>query len=170
MNSPSNKNLPKSVDFCGVEVILDLKSDIIEGVLFKSAQSKSVLQNTIKNNSEYTGFLIWFASLCVSCISKSIQKSKYVNLLLVDDESQMTPVQYPKNINGITCPAKAIRNVQKTYHLAEHYQIQFASCSTKSVDNNKRKGIMKNERQKHILNNIHIVEHIPYLKTVLYRV
>jgi len=63
MNSPSNKNLPKSVDFCGVEVILDFKSDIIEGVLFESMQSKSVLQNAIKNNSECTGFLIWFASL-----------------------------------------------------------------------------------------------------------
>ena len=50
MNSPSDKNLPKSVDFCGVEVILDLKSDIIEGVLFESVKSKSVVQNIIKNN------------------------------------------------------------------------------------------------------------------------
>jgi len=148
MNSPSNKNLPKSVDFCGVEIILDLKSDTIEGVLFESVQSKSVLQNIIKNNSECTGFLIWFASFCVSCISKSIQKSKYVYSLLVYDESQMTPIQYTKNINGIACIVKAIRNVQKTYHSAEHYQIQFVSCLTKSVDKNERKRIMKNERQK----------------------
>ena len=58
----------------------------------------------------------------------------------------------------------------KKHHSAEHYQIQFVSCSTKSVDKNKRKGIMKNERQIQILNNIHIVKHIPYLKTALYRV
>jgi len=148
MNSPSNKNLPKSVDFCKVEVILDLKSNVTEEVLFESVQSKSVLQNIIKNNSECTGFLIWFASFCVSCISKSIQKSKYVYSLLVYDESQMTPIQYTKNINGIACLVKAIRNAQKTYHSAEHYQIQFVSCSTKSVDKNERKRIMKNERQK----------------------
>ena len=30
------------------------------------------------------------------------------------DESQMTPIQYTKNINGIACLVKAIRNVQKT--------------------------------------------------------
>ena len=94
MNSPSNKNLPKSVDLCGVEVIFDLKSDIIEGVLFESVQSKSVLQNIIKNNSECTRFLIWFAYFCFSCISKFIQKSKYIYSLLVYDESQMTPIQY----------------------------------------------------------------------------
>ena len=47
MNSPSNKNLPKS-DFCGVEVNFELKSYIIEGVLFESVQSKSVLQNIFK--------------------------------------------------------------------------------------------------------------------------
>ena len=137
MNSPSNKNLPKSVDFCGVEVIFDLKSDITEeGVLFESVQSKSVLQNIIQNNSECTGFLIWFASFCVRCISKSIQKSKYVYSLLIYDESQMTPIQYTKKINGIACLVKAIRNVQKTYHSAEHYQIQFVSCSTKSANKN----------------------------------
>ena len=136
MNSPSNQNLPKSVDFCGVEVNFDLKSDIIEGVLFESVQSKSVLENIIKDNSECTGFLIWFASFCVSCISKSIQKSKYVYSLLVYDESQMTPIQYTKNIYGIACLVKAIRNVQITYHSAEHYQIQFVSCSTKSFDKN----------------------------------
>jgi len=113
MNSPSNKNFPKSVDFCGVEVILDLKSDIIERVFFESVQSKSVLQNIIKNNSECTGFLIWFASFCVSCISKSIQKTKYVYSVLIYDESQMTPIQYTKNINGIACLVKAIRNVKK---------------------------------------------------------
>ena len=114
MNSRSNKNLPKSVDFCGVEVNFDLRSDIIEGVLFESVLSKSVLQNIIKEYSECTGFLIWFASFCVSCISKSIQKSKYIYSLLVYDESQMTPTQYTKNINGIACLVKAIRNVQKS--------------------------------------------------------
>ena len=60
----------------------------------------------------------------------------------------MTPIQYTKNINGIACLVKVTRNVQKTYHSAEHYQIQFVSCSTKSADKNERKRIMKNERQK----------------------
>ena len=126
MNSPSNKNLPKSVDFCGVEVILDLKGDIIEGVLLESVQSKSVLQNIIKNKSEFTGFLIWFASFGVSCISKSIPKRKYVYSLLVYDESQMTPVQYTNNINRIACPVRLLEMFKK--HLIQQNISKYSLC------------------------------------------
>jgi hypothetical protein len=63
-------DLPKTVDVCGAEVGLDLKSDSSEGVLSDSSESKSILQNVIKSNSECTGFLMWLPCFCISCIFK----------------------------------------------------------------------------------------------------
>jgi hypothetical protein len=60
----------------------------------------------------------------------------------------MPPIQYTKNINGMACLVEAIGNIQKIYHFTEHYQIQFVSCSAKTVDRNERKKMMKNQWQK----------------------
>ena len=66
-NSSLNKylpldDLPKTVDVCGTEVSLDLKSDYSEGILSDSVDSKSLLKNLVRNNSECTGFLMWFST------------------------------------------------------------------------------------------------------------
>ena len=55
-NSSLNKYLPlddlaKTVDVCGTEVSLDLKSDYGERIL--SVDSKSLLENLVRNNLNY---------------------------------------------------------------------------------------------------------------------
>ena len=62
--------MPKTVDVCGTEVSLDLKSDYSEGILSDSVDSKSHLENLVRNNSECTGFLMWFSVFCMTCIFK----------------------------------------------------------------------------------------------------
>ena len=54
----SSNDLPKAVDVCGTEVSLAHKSDCREGILSDSVDSKSCLENLVRNNSECTGFLM----------------------------------------------------------------------------------------------------------------
>ena len=82
--------MPKTVDVCGTEVSLDLKSDYSEGILSDSVNSKSLLENLVRNNSECTGFLMWFSVFCMTCIFKPTKRSKYVYSLLLFNESQVT--------------------------------------------------------------------------------
>ena len=82
-NSSLNKylpldDLPKTVDVCRTEVSLDLKSDYSEGILFDSVDSKSLLKNLVRNNSECTGFLMWLSVFYMTCIFKPTKRSKYV--------------------------------------------------------------------------------------------
>ena len=81
--------MPKTVDVCGTEVSLDLKSDYSEGILSDSVDSKSLLENLVRNNSECTGFLMWFSVFCMTCIFKPTKRSKYVYSLLLFNESQL---------------------------------------------------------------------------------
>ena len=81
----SSADLPKTVEVFGAEVILEVLSDSREGVLSDSLQSKLRLQNIIVNNSECTGFLIWFSYYCISCIVRPTKKSKYLYCLLACD-------------------------------------------------------------------------------------
>ena len=64
--SSLNKYLPsddlsKTVDVCGTQVSLDLKSDCSEGILSDSVDIKSFLENLARNNGECTGFLMSFS-------------------------------------------------------------------------------------------------------------
>ena len=55
----SSSDLPKIVDVCGAEESFNVFSDNRhnkEGLLCDSLQSKSIIENTEINNSEYTGF------------------------------------------------------------------------------------------------------------------
>ena len=61
-------DLPKTVDVCRTEVSLDLKSDYSEGILFDSVDSKSLLKNLVRNNSECTGFDVVFDKLKVTSL------------------------------------------------------------------------------------------------------
>ena len=93
-NSSLNKylpldDLPKTVDVCGTEVSLDLKSDYSERILSDSVDSKSLFENLVRNNSECTGFLMWFSVFCMTCIFKPTKRSKYVYSLLLFNESQL---------------------------------------------------------------------------------
>ena len=93
-------DFPKTVHVCGAEVSLELLSDCFEGLLSDSVHSKSILQDIIIKNSDYTGFVMWFSGYCISCIFKPTKKSKYLYSLLNFNQSRTPPIQYTKNING----------------------------------------------------------------------
>ena len=144
--SPSE--LPKIVDVCGAEVSFNVFSDNKEGLLCDSLQSKSILENTVINNSKCTGFLMWLPCYCISCIYKPMKKSKYMYSLLVYKENHTQTIQYTKTINGTASLVEAISSIKKEYKSTGHYKIQFVTCSCANVDRSERKKVMKNQRQK----------------------
>ena len=140
--------MPKTVDVCGTEVSLDLKSDYSEGILSDSVDSKSLLENLVRNNRECTGFLMWFSVFCTTCIFKTTKRSKYVYSLLLFNESQLPLIEYTKTVNSTASLVVAISNIKKLHNAGGYYKIKFRTCSAKAVVKAERKRIMKNERQK----------------------
>ena len=134
-------DLPKTVDVCGTEVSLDLKSDYSEGILSDSVDSKSLLENLVRNNSECTGFLMWFSVFCTTCIFKPTKRSKYVYSLLVFTESQLPLIEYTKTVNSTASLVAAISNIQKLHNTGGYNKIQFITCSAKAVVRAERKKI-----------------------------
>ena len=128
-------DLPKTVDVCGTEVSLDLKSDYSEGILSDSVDSKSLLENLIRNNSECTGFLMWFSVFCMTCIFTPTKRSKYIYFLLLFNKSQLPLIEYNKT-NGTASLVAAINNIQKLHNAGGYYKIQFIRCSAKAVRQN----------------------------------
>lgn len=141
-------NLPEIVNICETEVSVYYLNSKTEGTLLSSSvQSKSSLENLIIDNSDCTGFLMWFASYFISCIYKPTSKSKYVYSLLTYDESQVPPMQYIKSIKGTDSLVRSISNIQRKYQSTEHYEIQFVSCLCKNIDRHERKKIMSSQRK-----------------------
>ena len=78
--------MPKTLDVCGTEVSLHHKSDCSKGILSDSVDSKSFLETLVRNNSECTGFLMWFSVFCsnfleLSPSSRSYASSFHFNLI-----------------------------------------------------------------------------------------
>ena len=113
-----------------------------------SVDSKSLLENLVRNNSECTGFLMWFSVFCMTCIFKPTKRSKYVYSLLLFNESQQPLIEYTKTVNSTASLVVAISNIQKLHNAGGYYKIQFITCSAKAVVRAERKKIMKNKRQK----------------------
>ena len=113
-------------------------------VWFTSKQINA--QNIIVNNSECTGFLMWFSCYCISWIFKPTKKSKYLYCHLAYDENHVTPIQHTKKINGTASVVEAISKIQKKCKSPRHNRKQFLSCSCKMVT--KIKKIIKNQPQK----------------------
>ena len=109
-------DLPKTVDVCGTEVRLDLKSDYSEGILSDSVDGKSLLENV---NSECKGFLMWFSVFCMTCIFTPTKRSKYVYSLLLFNESQLPLIEYTKTVNSTASLVVAISNIQNCITLED---------------------------------------------------
>ena len=109
------------------QVSLDLKSDYSEGILSNSVDSKSLLENLVRNNGECTGFLMWFSVFCMTCIFKPTKRSKYVYSLLLFNESQLPLIEYTKTINSTASLVVAISNIKKLHNAGGYYKIQ-GSC------------------------------------------
>ena len=134
-------DLPKTVDVCGTEVSLDLKSDYSERILSDSVDSKSLFENLVRNNSEYTGFLMWFSVFCTTCTFQTTKRSKYVYSLLLFNESQLPLIEYAKTVNSTASLVAAISNIQKLHNAGGYNKIQFITCSAKAVVRAERKKI-----------------------------
>ena len=93
----SSSKLPKTVDICGAEVSFNVLSEHMEGPLFDSVQSKSILENAIINNDECTGFLMWLPCYSISFIYKPTKKSKYMYSLLVYNATHKQTIQYTEH-------------------------------------------------------------------------
>ena len=114
----SSSNLPKTVDVCGAEVSFNVLSDNMEGLLYDSRQSKSILENAIINNDDCTGFLMWLPCYSISCIYKPTKKSKYMYSILVYNENHIQTIQYTNNINGTASLVEAVSSTKyNLYHV-----------------------------------------------------
>ena len=80
----SNRNetldcLKKIVNIYEAEISVNLlNASSREVLLSASRQCISVLEDITINNSERTGFLLWFGNYCISCISRATRRSKYM--------------------------------------------------------------------------------------------
>lgn len=76
----SNRNetldcLPKIVNIYEAEISVNFLNASSRGAfLSASCQCISVLEVIIINNSECTGFLLWFGNYCISCISRATRR------------------------------------------------------------------------------------------------
>ena len=92
-------NLPNMIDVCGTEVTCVCSSTMKEE-LSDSSESISMLNVIIRNNTDNSGFVMWFSSYCISCIFKPTKKSKHMYCMVVYDQSKMPSIHYIRNVNG----------------------------------------------------------------------
>ena len=64
----SSVNLPHKVKICGTEVNVTLKAHYRGTLSTTDSNYKSVFESLIRYSDENTGFLIWLAGYCISCI------------------------------------------------------------------------------------------------------
>ena len=111
--------------------------------------TKNKLENVIFNNfSGNTGFLLWLASYCITCIFQQTVREKYMSSLLTCEDTCEPAIQQIK-ISGISPLVQAISNIvtKKLKTDIVHYEMQFLS-STSNMDPKQIKHIMEKHRQK----------------------
>lgn len=91
----------------------------------------------------------WVLNLCIICILKSTNRSKYAYSLLVYNESGILLNQFTKCINKmVPSLVDVICKIQSEHRSSGQYTIQFLTCSCKNVDRNDWKNLMKIQRNK----------------------
>ena len=139
----TSDNLPNKIDVCGMEVTCVCNSTM-KGELSDSSESKSMLIDIIRNNTDNSGFVMWFSSYCISCIFKPTKKSKHMYCMLVCDQSKTPSIYYIRNVNGTDSLVERIISVQKK---SEDYIIQFYLCSCKN-DRSEIKRLLKRQKNR----------------------
>ena len=71
----------------------------MKGDLSDSSESISML-NDIRNNTDNSGFVMWFSSYCISSIFKPTKKSKHMYCMVMYDQSKIISIHYIRNVNG----------------------------------------------------------------------
>ena len=120
-------DLYTSLDICGVEISVQLKAQRY-GILSTSLKNtKNKLENLIFNNySGNTGFLLWLASYCITCIFQQPVRARYMFSLLTNEDTCEPAIQQIK-ISGIPPLVQAISNIvtRKIKTDIVHYEMQF---------------------------------------------
>lgn len=148
-------DLYTSLDICGVEISVQLKAQSY-GMLSSSLNNtQNKLENLIFNNySGNTGFLLWLASYCITCIFQQTVRAKYMFSLLTYEDTCEPAIQQIK-ISGIPSLVQAISNIvtKKLKTDIVHYEMQFLSC-TSNMDLHQIKHIMQKDRRKYSYDNL----------------
>ena len=142
-------DLYTSLDICGVEISVQLKAQSYGMLSTSLNNTKNKLENLIFNNySGNTGFLLWLASYCITCIFQQTVRVKYMFSLLTYEDTCESAIQQIK-ISGISPLVQAISNIvtKKLKTDIVHYEMQFLSC-TSNMDLHQIKHIMEKHRQK----------------------
>ena len=94
-------DLYTSLDICGVEISVQLKAQSYGMLSTSLNNTKNKLENLIFNNySGNTGFLLWLASYCITCIFQQTVIAKYMFSLLTFEDTCEPAIQQI-NISGI---------------------------------------------------------------------
>lgn len=81
-------DLYRSLDICGVEISVQLKAQSYGMLSTSLNNTKNKLENLIFNNySGNTGFLLWLASYCITCIFQQTVRAKYTFSLLTCEDT-----------------------------------------------------------------------------------
>lgn len=148
-------DLYMSLDICGVEISVQLKAQSY-GMLSSSLNNtQNKLENLIFNNySGNTGFLLWLASYCITCIFQQTVRAKYMFSLLTYEDTCEPAIQQIK-ISGIPSLVQAISNIvtKKLKTDIVHYEMQFLSY-TSNMDLHQIKHIMQKDRRKYSHDNL----------------
>ena len=142
-------DLYTSLDICGVGISVQLKAQSYGMLSTSLNNTKNKLENLIFNNySGNTGFLLWLASYCITCIFQQTVRVKYMFSLLTYEDTCEPAIQQIK-ISGIPPLVRAISNIvtKKLKTDIVHYEMQFLS-STSNMDLHQIKHIMEKHRQK----------------------
>ena len=142
-------DLYTSLDICGVEISVQHKAQSYGMLSTSLNNTKNKLENLIFNNySGNTGFLLWLASYCITCIFQQTVRVKYMFSLLTYEDTCEPAIQQIK-ISGIPPLVQAISNIVTKKLKADivHYEMQFLSC-TSNMDLHQIKHIMEKHRQK----------------------
>ena len=104
-------DLYTSLDICGVEISVQLKAQSYGMLSTSLNNTKNKLENLIFNNySGNTGFLLWLASYCITCIFQQTVRAKYMFSLLTCEDTCEPAIQQIK-ISGISPLVQAISNI-----------------------------------------------------------
>ena len=141
-------DLYTSLDICGVEISVQLKAQSYGMLSTSLNNTKNKLENLIFNNySGNTGFLLWLASYCTTCIFQQTVRANKFSLLTYEDTCE--PAIQQIKISGISLLLQAISNIvtKKLKKDIVHYVMQFLSC-TSNMDLHQIKHIMEKHKQK----------------------
>ena len=135
-------DLPSKVNICNVDVDITFNSKG-EGVLTrKTTSSKQNLHELILNNRNTTGFLLWVSTYYLSCIIQQKARGNTTFYTLAFENESMLCFHKVDDIGSLI--DKIFSTILDQFRCDEvHYQIQFLSCSSRTLTKSERRKVLK---------------------------